>query len=197
MTFTMLPPPGSDHRVLAHPNDDVLAAWVGDLLAPALRRGERCVVLATEERRRRIADELRLRGLEPAGLRRDGQFKEADASDVADRFARAGRIDPHRLAVLADSLGLVGAGSTTWAYGEVVAELWALGLPELALELEDLWNQALQHSGLHLLCSYPSATLAGDGGGPFGMDDIAVRHSDVEVDGAVWHGGVMPGALAG
>ena len=40
-------------------------------------------------------------------------------------------------------------------YGEMVVRLWHAGLPEAALQLEDLWNLLADRYKFSLLCAYP------------------------------------------
>jgi hypothetical protein len=40
-------------------------------------------------------------------------------------------------------------------FGEMVALLWAEGKKEAALEVEALWNDALNDRAFHLHCAYP------------------------------------------
>jgi hypothetical protein len=46
-------------------------------------------------------------------------------------------------------------------YGEMVVRLWHAGLPEAALQLEDLWNLLADRYKFSLLCAYPMNLFEG------------------------------------
>lgn len=47
------------------------------------------------------------------------------------------------------------AGRPIRVYGEMVVRLWRVGLPDAALQLEELWNLLAERYKFSLLCAYP------------------------------------------
>ncbi len=47
------------------------------------------------------------------------------------------------------------AGRPIRVYGEMVVRLWHAGLPDAALQLEELWNLLAERYRFSLLCAYP------------------------------------------
>ena len=47
------------------------------------------------------------------------------------------------------------AGRPIRVYGEMVVRLWHAGLPDAALQLEELWNLLAERYKFSLLCAYP------------------------------------------
>jgi hypothetical protein len=89
--------------------------------------------------------------------RRDGTLVCLDATRVALRLTRDGRVDlaafdtHFRPAILAAGE----ASGPVRIYGEVVALLWAAGQVNAALELEEFWNELGQQIPFSLFCGYP------------------------------------------
>jgi hypothetical protein len=89
--------------------------------------------------------------------RRDGTLVCLDATRVALRLTRDGRVDlaafdtHFRPAILAAGE----APGPVRIYGEVVALLWAAGQVNAALELEEFWNELGQQIPFSLFCGYP------------------------------------------
>ena len=53
------------------------------------------------------------------------------------------------------------AGRPIRVYGEMVVTLWHAGLPEAALQLEELWNRLADRYKFCLLCAYPMSLFEG------------------------------------
>jgi hypothetical protein len=84
-----------------------------------------------------------------------------DAEDTLATFMRQGMPDTKlfRTAVggILDELqkSALGRGKHLTAFGEMVAVLWQQGHKEAALQLEALWNDALNDRAFHMHCAYP------------------------------------------
>ena len=63
-------------------------------------------------------------------------------------------------------------------FGEMVALLWSEGNKLGALELERMWNDALQDRSFHLHCAYPRSILK-DSVGSVTLKAICDEHSSV------------------
>ncbi len=150
--------PANEHLVLFYEQESELLGLTAPLLAAALRRGERVIVIATPEHRTGLVEELG-----PLGTlaRERGDLWLLDAAEVLTRLIRGDRPDPHAFdryvgAVVRDA---VRDGRRVQAFGEMVDLLWSLGNVQAALDLETLWEGLRAHVPLSLLCAYHSERL--------------------------------------
>lgn len=159
-----MPPTPDAHQVLVHDGAGPSALTVVAFLAAPLVRGEAVVVVATPDNRRRFAAGLTASGVDLAGARAAGRYVELDAAATLASFATDDGGPSERLfcvhvvAVVASLAERFGAVS---AYGEMVGLLAAEGRLVAALELEDLWSEAMAQLPLRLLCGYPAGALDG------------------------------------
>ena len=145
------------HVVQFYDRDDELAETAGDYLAGAIAEGGAAVVVATPGRCAGFEAHLAAGGVDVGAARRDGTLVCLDATRVAPRLTRGGRVDlaafhtQFRPAILAAGE----APGPVRIYGEVVALLWAADQVNAALELEGLWNELGQQIPFSLFCGYP------------------------------------------
>jgi anti-sigma regulatory factor (Ser/Thr protein kinase) len=146
-----------EHAVQFYEHDTELTASVGAQLADALDEGAAAVVIATPEHRLNFERELKRLGVDPAG-----RLRLLDAAVMLERLTDNGRIDPEAFRRVIGGVVRDAArdGRTVWAYGEMVALLWAEGKVASALELEQLWNELQATLEFSLLCAYPSSLAA-------------------------------------
>jgi anti-sigma regulatory factor (Ser/Thr protein kinase) len=124
-----------------------------------------------------------------------GEHQVAAYEDAAalvarvSRFMVGGRPDPHLFAEVVSSMVPAG-GRPLSAFGEMVALLWERGEVVAALELESLWETALEAHAIRLLCAYPAELLAGAR-----LNDVALMcglHDHVSLVGAHPTAGGVP-----
>jgi hypothetical protein len=145
------------HVVQFYDHDEALAENAGDYLAGAIAEGGAAVIVATPARCARFEARLTAAGVDVRASRRDGSLVCLDATQVARRLTRGGRVDlaafgtHFRPAILAAGE----APGPVRIYGEVVALLWAAGHVNAALELEGLWNDLGREISFSLFCGYP------------------------------------------
>jgi hypothetical protein len=145
------------HVVQFYDRDEELAENAGDYLAGAIAEGGAAVIVATPARCAGFEARLTAGGLDVRASRRDGSLVCLDATQVARRLTRGGRVDlaafgtQFRPAILAAGE----AAGPVRIYGEVVALLWAAGHVNAALELEGLWNELGREIPFSLFCGYP------------------------------------------
>jgi MEDS: MEthanogen/methylotroph, DcmR Sensory domain len=177
------------HRHVAqfYDRDEELAETAGDYLAGAIAEGGAAVVVATPGRCARFQARLAAGGVDVGAARRDGTLVCLDATRVAPRLTRAGRIDPaafgtqFRPAILAAGE----APGPVRVYGEVVALLWAAGQVNAALELEGLWNDLGRQIPFSLFCGYPRDLVESS------------QHQDVVAEVCRLHSSVVGRPVAG
>ena len=137
--------------------DEELTENAGDYLAGAIAEGGAAVVVATPSHCAGFEAHLAAGGVDVGAARRDGSLVCLDATRVALRLTRDGRVDlaafdtQFRPAILAAGE----APGPVRIYGEVVALLWAAGQVNAALELEGLWNELGREIPFSLFCGYP------------------------------------------
>ena len=145
------------HVVQFYDRDEELAENAGDYLAGAIAEGGAAVVVATPGHCAGFEAQLAAGGVDVGAARRDGSLVCLDATRVAPRLTRGGRVDlaafhtQFRPAILAAGE----APGPVRIYGEVVALLWAADQVNAALELEGLWNELGQQIPFSLFCGYP------------------------------------------
>lgn len=148
----------STHLVHVFRNAEPLVAAVAHFVCEGLRADETCVVCATSEHRREIDEMLRAEGLNPAALEAEYRYIPLDAHRTLATFydARTG-INRTRFHRNIDQLirQASARGQPVRIFGEMVILLLAQNRPEIAIELEELWNEASRHHNFVLLCTYP------------------------------------------
>ena len=177
------------HRHVAqfYDRDEELAETAGDYLAGAIAEGGAAVVVATPGRCARFQARLAAGGVDVGAARRDGTLVCLDATQVAPRLTRGGRVDlgafatQFRPAILAAGE----APGPVRIYGEVVALLWAAGQVNAALELEGLWNDLGRQIPFSLFCGYPRDLVESS------------QHQDVVAEVCRLHSSVVGRPVAG
>jgi hypothetical protein len=146
-----------EHAVLFYTDEHELIAAVGAQLAEALEHGFSAVVIAAGEHGAGFEREL-----ERLGTDADGRLVLLDASITLNRLKRGGRIDAtaFRRVIGRTIRDAARGGRPVWAYGEMVALLWADGEVSSAIELEQLWNGLGTELEFSLLCAYPSSVTS-------------------------------------
>ena len=145
------------HVVQFYDRDEELAENAGSYLAGAIADGGAAIIVATPVRCAAFEARLAAGGVDVGVARRDGTLVCLDATRVAQRLSRGGRVNlaafgtQFRPAILAAGE----APGPVRIYGEVVALLWAAGQVNAALELEGLWNELGREIPFSLFCGYP------------------------------------------
>ena len=149
------------HVVQFYDSDEELTQSAGDYLADAIAEGGAAVIAATPAHCADFEARLAARGVDVAAARREGTLVSLDATGLARRLARAGRVDRAafdaqiRPAILAAGQ----APGPVRVYGEIVALLWAAGHVNAALELEGFWNELGREIPFSLYCGYPRQSV--------------------------------------
>ncbi len=149
------------HVVQFYDRDEELTENAGDYLAGAIAEGGAAVVVAAPGRWAGFEARLAAGGVDVGAARRDGSLVCLDATRMAPRLTRGGRVDlaafgtHFRPAILAAGE----ASGPVRIYGEVVALLWAAGQVNAALELEGLWNELGREIPFSLFCAYPRTVV--------------------------------------
>ena len=169
---------GVFHGVRFYGDDDDLCRSVAAFLSEGLLLGHPALAVASTVHCAGIEACLSARGFQIATLVRSGQLRLLDAEARLAEILVNGAIDERRfrrmLAPMIDRAGE--ASGQLRAYGEVVDILWKRAQPDLALQLEALWNSVLRsHDDVLLLCGYDrrNSYVNSD------VEDICGHHSHV------------------
>lgn len=174
----------TEHVVVVHEREGFLAASVGGFVLDGLDQDETVFVIVTDEHRDAVAAWLAGEGHDVATSRSSGRYVEFDARATLQRLRRpSGTLDAEAflLEVGTQVRAATRNGQGVRAYGEMVALLWDEGEFDLALELEDRWNDTLTRLPIPLLCGYPLDAFASDGAGSR-FHEMCGRHSSVATD---------------
>lgn len=150
--------PQRPEHVVAFYEDEGFLGWsVTDFLLEGLRRGETVYIIATAEHRQAFAAGLAAAGIDVARGRREGQYIELDAPERLASLRSNGALDTAAVRRQVDDwLARAAAeGRRIRIYGEMVALLWEAGDLDLALELEELWEELTAGVAMPVLCGYP------------------------------------------
>ena len=151
------------------------------IVASGLRAGNSVVLVTTKEHRLDLVSRLSDTGVKLATAAREGRLTLLDADDTLAGFMRDGRPDQLLFrqsvgAVLHSSRNGKGSRALT-VFGEMVAVLWQRGEKDAALELEELWNDAISERAFHLHCAYPRRYFSGDVDGDARLQQICSAHT--------------------
>jgi PAS domain-containing protein len=148
------------HAVQFYENDSALLEMLGQHIGGALEAGDTVVVVATQEHREGLAEELRLRDVNTAALTKAGRYFELDAAKALAKFMTGETPDQEKFeATIGALIGKAEArtkpGHRVVVFGEMVALLWSKGNRKATVRLEEMWNDLAKRHQFHLLCGYP------------------------------------------
>lgn len=168
-----------DHLVHFYDDEDELLGSLTAYCGGALQAGENTIVIATPEHLDSLQRGLRASGVDVRRAILEDRYICLDAETTLARFMVGGWPDGRLFReFLARPLRRAGAHNRRiHAFGEMVALLWERGEVPAALELEHLWNEAMEEHAMTLLCAYPRRALGGDFASAAGS--ICAEHSGV------------------
>jgi KaiC/GvpD/RAD55 family RecA-like ATPase len=131
------------------------------IVSSSLVIGDSVLIVATAEHRDQLVKCLQDSGVDVRAHARDGRYTMVDAKEMLATFMLNGMPDRD---LFEASVGLIleqarkaarNQAQGLTVFGEMVAVLWDEGKKEAALQLEALWNDALNDRAFHLHCAYP------------------------------------------
>lgn len=158
---------GAEHFVQFYENDAFLVRSVGAYIGTGLSAGNAAIVIATQAHRNALEEYLQAHGLDLAALHVRGQYFPMDAAETLAKFMVDGSPD-HDLfiKVIGDRIAQATSGRRgVYAFGEMVALLWAEGNAAAAIRLEELWNELGKRHCFSLFCAYPMDGFRGASNG--------------------------------
>ena len=148
---------GSDeHFVQFYEQDDFLVQSICTFFESGLRKDDSAIVIATPEHRAALEKHLhRVVNLDAA--RASGQYIALDAATALAAFMVDGLPDE---TLFNETIGglvrkSIARHGKLRAFGEMVAQLWAEGNADAAVQLEILWNKLRKENSFVLFCAYP------------------------------------------
>jgi PAS domain S-box-containing protein len=172
------------HAVQFYKDDSALLAELSRFVGSALAAGDAAIVVATPTHREGLADLLNTRGLDVSKAAKQGRYIAMDAAETLSKFTEGGQLN---VALFNDVIGRVILQAKSSAasdkpsvavFGEMVALLWADGKVEMAIQLEQLWNNLAKLHSFSLYCGYPMNSFCREEfGEPFAR--ICEAHSTV------------------
>lgn len=174
--------PHHEHAVQFYADDRSLLRTLSRFVREGLAAGQPVLIIATEEHRVSLAQQLIADGVPRDFFERTGSLWMFDAREVLAMFMDGSRPDPVRFkAIIGQFVAAARAsagGGAVRAYGEMVDILWKDANPEGAIRLESLWNVLAAAENFTLLCGYSMANFhhACDG---YDLADVCHAHARV------------------
>lgn len=132
-------------------NGPCLPPSVGRYLEEGLTQRDALVVIATPERRARLARQL------CGANASNAQLLVLDSYQTLDRFMRNDAPDWELFnGIVGEAIrDQAATGKTLRAFGDMVDVLWATGQYDAAIALERFWNRLRERLDFSLYCIYP------------------------------------------
>jgi signal transduction histidine kinase len=175
------------HVAQFYTDPSYLIDTLSDFIGRALGAGDSAIAVATAENRDALAHRLKQRGLDIAGIAKQGRYVALDAAETLSTFMVRNWPDAQLFEKVIGKLAAEtkekakGKDKRLAVFGEMVAVLWAQGKMEAALHLERLWNELARTHSFALHCGYPMSS--------FYRED----HGELFLKICEEHSGVMPG----
>jgi len=150
----------STHHVHVFNRDEPLVEAVARFVCEGLYAGETCLVCATAEHRDQLDTLLRAHGLNPVALEAEYRYIPLDAQRTLSSFYHP-RTGINRTLFHRNADQLIrqasARGQPVRIFGEMVVLLLEQNCPDVAIELEELWNEISRQHNFSLLCTYPTS----------------------------------------
>jgi hypothetical protein len=149
-----------DHVVVFYASDRELIEVAGEFVLDTLAAGGVAIVIATARHRLTLDVWLGSAGVDVAAATAAGSFVELDAAGTLGQFMLNDRPDPAAFWQVISPLLQDGGrdGRPVQVFGEMVGLLWASGRPEVAIEVEALWNEMAAQHQFRLVCGYAASS---------------------------------------
>lgn len=152
------------HSVYFYDSEEALILRLVGIVNSALNSSNAALMVLTPEHAA-----LLMQSLSPRLFRTTHELTRltiVDAQATLEKFMVDGMPDRDRFLPTIKKLIAEGSipadrtGGKLTVFGEMVAVLWGRGEQKAALEVERLWNEALQGGNFYLHCAYPKSQFA-------------------------------------
>lgn len=156
-----------DHAAFFYLDEEFLVRTLSDMALASLQSGGAAVIMATDARRRALAQRLAGCGADLPALRMQRRYAEIDADEVLSDCMEGPRLNLNKLGLLlggtiaAARLAPNSKTAPLFVFGEIVALLWARRDFENLRRLEQLGNQL--GFAVSTVCGYPIQEFAEPG----------------------------------
>ena len=146
--------PYHSHAVHFYSDRVAMGSHVAHFLLEGLHQRDAVFVVATQETHEETRKHLRASLPQFDAL---PNYVAMDADELLSNFLVDAKPDRAQFFEVMDRMFAtsVVAGRPIRVYGEMVVRLWHAGLPDAALQLEELWNLLADRYRFSLLCAYP------------------------------------------
>lgn len=136
--------------------DDALLHSLHEYVYVGMKKGDICIVVATQPHLKSLEDRLIKNGLDTVEARATGQYATFNAAELLSDISRQG---PER-ELFMDHVGSVvqqasESGKPVRVFGEMVGLLWKQNDSEGVMRLEGFWNELSRQYQFSLYCAYP------------------------------------------
>ena len=172
------------HEVGFYSDDNSLLDGFTHFIGTALKAGNAVIVVASESHRNNLLPRLQANGLDIGSAIEQGRYISLDRAEILSTFMVNDMPDPVRFLkttvdlILNAAQAAKGEHPRVAACGECAPLLWAQGMPEAAIRLEQLWNEIAKSYDVDVFCGYPLGSFQA-GSGSYIFDKICAAHSAV------------------
>jgi CheY-like chemotaxis protein len=176
------------HDVLFYPDDACFLENFSRFIEAALGAGNAAIVVATESHHVALREVLQAHGVDIAAAVKEGRYIPLDVEEMLSTIMVGDMPDPGRFAKVAGNListaamTVDGKHRRVSACGECAPGLWAKGMAEGAIRLEQLWDGVAKTYGVDILCGYPGVGFRSDENKQI-YERICAEHSTVYQNG--------------
>jgi CheY-like chemotaxis protein len=149
------------HDVLFYLDDVCFLENFCRFIEAALEAGNAVIAVATEPHRVSLHEMLQAHGVGIAAAVKEGRYIPLNVEEILSTVMVGDMPDPGRFAKVAGHLISAAAKTADGkhrrvsACGECAPGLWAKGMAEGAIRLEQLWDGVAETYGVDILCGYP------------------------------------------
>ena len=172
------------HEVLFYSDEAILLDTFARFIAVALKSGRAAIVAVTESHQDGLVSRLKERGLDVDAATQQGTYIQLDVAKTLSTFMVNGMPDATRFFEMAGGLIEAAAKAATEPHRGVVAcgedpsVLWAEGMADAAIRLEQLCDEVAKAFELDMLCGYALSSFHGEED-ERGFQSICAEHSAV------------------
>ena len=146
------------HEATFYSDDGGLLDGFSQFIANALKAGCAAIVVASDSHREALLPRLHAYGLSVVSAIDEGRYISLDVQDVISQFMVEGMPDASQFfRVAGDLINGVARGAMServQVAAECAPRLWAQGMLEAAIRLEELCNQLLTRYAVDIMCGY-------------------------------------------
>jgi CheY-like chemotaxis protein len=149
------------HEVLFYRDDACFLERFSGFIETALKAGNAAIVVVTESHRVSLLQKLRAHDVDVAAAVEGGRYISLGVEEMLSAIMVDDMPDPIRFVKVAGDLISTatktanGKHRRVSACGECAPGLWAKGMAEAAIRLEELWDKVAKAYDVDILCGYP------------------------------------------